>query len=214
MKLKTLALAMFAATALQAHAGLTTLPSWNATFPNISGVVFDVNSAGGATVALGAHAYKNGVYLPNNGTDTFYANSGIYTADGETLGRANWSFDFAWSLGTNCVGCTVHLMVDKDPTAGSNFVDLFATHSAFSPLITMANYANSYNMEMNFIAPLVYDFNPFAGSSTGFELQIRDSNGGLVVASDITVNVPEPGTLALAGLALAGLAVARRKQSK
>jgi hypothetical protein len=35
----------------------------------------------------------------------------------------------------------------------------------------------------------------------------------VVVASDITVNVPEPGTLALAGLALMALAGLRRRQA-
>ena len=61
---------------------------------------------------------------------------------------------------------------------------------------------------------MVYDFNPFAPSSTAFRLEVTNANGGSIVASDITVNVPEPGTIALLGLALAGVGVMRRRQSK
>ena len=64
-------------------------------------------------------------------------------------------------------------------------------------------------MKMGFLAPL--GFNAFAASSTDFSLVIRDATGAEVLGSAITVTVPEPTSLALAGVALAGLMAARRR---
>lgn len=207
MKLRTLALAALATASFGAQAALTTYAPFNAALPNLNGVLFNVQTVDGVTVALGAHAYKNGVFLPNNGTDTYYAQNGTYTGESN---RANWSFDFAWNLGTNCAGCSVALLADKDPTAGVNLVELFATTPGqTTPLV----YSESWNMEMAFINDLLgYNFNPFAPSSTAFELVVRNANGGTIVGSDITVNVPEPGTVALLGLAFAGLGFSRRSK--
>ncbi len=195
---------------LGAHAGLTTYGPWDAALsgsPNgLGGVLFNVQQAGGVTVAMGAHAFKNGVSLPNDGISTFYAKSGTYAGPPAEANRANWSFDFAWDLGSNCSGCTVWLGIDNDPTAG---VDL--QFGSLSMLGYPGAYAGeSWNLEMGFLTAL-YDFDPFSPSSTAFRIEVRDSSGQDVVGSDITVNVPEPGSLALVGLGLAGLAFLRRR---
>jgi hypothetical protein len=67
-------------------------------------------------------------------------------------------------------------------------------------------------MEMGFITAGVYDFDPFSASSTAFRLFMVNDQGGVTDAA-ITVNVPEPGTLALGALALAGMALMRRRKA-
>jgi hypothetical protein len=222
MKLRLLALAALAALSLNATAGLAPLtePAQWPPVPStgLSGVLFNkVMLSNGGYVALGAHAYKNGVFLPNNGTNTFQAQSGVYGPDAKNY--ANWSFDFSFDL-NGCAACGVFLEVDKDPSAG---VDLVRLPFDLSKL-TVGNTAalqygmagkDSWNMEMDFMTLLVYNFNPYGGSSTAFRLVAQDATGASLGESDITVTVPEPGSMALLGLGLAGMGLmARRRRQR
>jgi hypothetical protein len=210
---KIAAAALFALAPFAAQAALTTLPAgWPpAGSSGLQGVQFNVVDLGnGAFVALGAHGYKNSASLANDGTSTFQANAGTYAPDGKNY--ANWSFDFAYSTG-GCTTCNVFLQIDTNPGAGTNFVNLFDLTTL--PSYTHLAGVDSWNMD--FITALTgYNFNPNAASSTGFRLNLVNNNpafaGVSAGTSEITVNVPEPGTISLAGLALAGMALLRRRR--
>jgi hypothetical protein len=209
---KIFAAALFALAPFAAQAALTTsVPGWPPSGSSgLQGVSFNVTDLGnGAFVAMGAHAYKNGVSLSNDGVSTFNAKIGTYAPDNK--GYANWSFDFAYNTG-GCTTCNIFLEVDTDPSDAQNFVRLFD--------LTTLPYAqagvDSWNMEMGFINTITgYNFNPNAASSTSFRLSLANTQGFAGVqegSSEITVNVPEPGTISLAGLALAGMALVRRRR--
>lgn len=209
---KMLATAALAGLApLAAHAALTTLTAADGWPPagssGLGSVLFNTaTAANGTKIAIGAHAYKNSAFLPNDGVHDYYAQGGTYAPDGKHY--ANWSFDFAYDL-SNCSGCRVILSIDTDPSAGNHYVDIDLLAGG-APTV----YAESWNLEMGFLtAGLGYDFNPFAASSTDFKISLMSAAGGPLASTDITVNVPEPASLALVGVALAGLAAMRRRRT-
>jgi hypothetical protein len=195
-----------------AQAALTTYAPWEAAYSGngLSGVLFDVQTGGGVTTAMGAHAYKNGAFLANDGVNQFFAAPGTFAGPPAEPDRANWSFDFGWSYGS-CTTCSVWLGVDTDYGTGTNFT--YGQVGNAAGALPGVSDPESWNMLMSFLVP---GFNTGVESHTSFRLEVYDGQSrtsNLLSASEVTVNVPEPASLALVAVALAGAGAARRRRA-
>lgn len=170
----------------------------------------------GQTGVLGLTAtqrYANPT-VTNDGAGRFFAPSGIDQTNATSIAGnyARWNFGYYVDNGGQS-GNSYQLFMDVDPTSAENF-------KSFGSQSIAGVSQDSWNLGFDgFESALSYIFNPTVDGDYTFALQA--SNGGQILGRTSIVvqvgrgaEVPEPGTLALAGLAFAGLAAVRRKKKQ
>jgi hypothetical protein len=166
----------------------------------------------GVTLGMTATQRYASANVTSNGAGVFHANAGDYVPPSADNNIALWNFDF-YVGGANMADYTYKLFGDYSSAVGdldSSYTDISGYLSVADSLLTAGTIQNSENPGFN---TDLAQFDPTVAGQYGFYLAAFDRAGTEVGRSAILVNVPEPGTLALAGLALVGMAGLRRRKA-
>ncbi len=196
----------------------------------ISRTTFDGNNI---TLGLSAARRFENPPLGNDGAGTFFANAGFNFGDpsdpstpiGTRSPGATWNFNFFIGIeGGNATAgdFEIVLFYDFDPGVGNTGLGIINL-SAVAPSLTEIEDSQNLSfgsLASNAFVPLLIppNFQPFDPNVAGtYEFILSVSQVGVdsplaTVAIDVVVEAPEPGTLALFGVGLAGFGFMRRRR--
>ena len=180
------------------------------------------------TLGLTAHQRYSNPALGNDGAGTFFATAG--TNDGLDGGGhpvgATWNVAFYVNVagGASLGRYDIRLYYDLDPAADTDIANMgWVSLSAFPGSMAQGSENATFGYLCGPSIPGFLQapsagcpFNPDAAGEYSFALVANEVTGAQLGTAAINVNiaaVPEPGTLALLGIALAGLAATRGRRS-